>query len=529
MLPSMNRSRLTPVAVLLATFATIWFSGCGPSSPPPPPQVPANAQSAAAAAITQHLEYGGEFFAVVDIQGELSAWGDRYADLLHQLLAQIPGNSRPNLDYHALFDRLGLYGIAGGGLSSWRANGEVFHHNRAFLYVPGGRQGLLQVFGGAPVPFVAPSLAPIDSDVALESTIDLKSLTDLAFTYVRDIGGPAALQQALVAFKSPIVPAANVTWQWLAQHADTRMIFIARVDPANPIHVGTLSFPHIDFLLGLDGFADLFARIQPLLSAFSTIAEHDGVQTATVSIPLGDSFAGYTPELLADSKSARLYFASRPEFANVTVFGQGPRLTISSDFQASTAGLPTAGNGLSYISKNGLESLISAYSLSLSSLPAAARQSVSQTAFADFEHLPHGVGSTQVNLPDGILVQSIAPQSNKSILLIGPLLAVGLAGALAETYSSTLAVPVFDQVQVQSSTKAVTNNLRMLASAGQQYMLDQGKTQAAYQDVVGTSNEKYIRSITPVAGENYQDVVITQNTTQLSVTTAAGEAVIYNL
>ncbi len=80
-----------------------------------------------------------------------------------------------------------------------------------------------------------------------------------------------------------------------------------------------------------------------------------------------------------------------------------------------------------------------------------------------------------------------------------------------------------------AQAKAMTNNLRQLAAASQQYMLDKGVTQASYNDVVGTSTDSYIRSITPVAGENYQDMTINQSTTQITISTPDGRTVTYNL
>ncbi|MGA2052671.1 MAG: hypothetical protein ABSH19_05105, partial [Opitutales bacterium] len=418
--------------------------------------------------------------------------------------------------------QLGLYGIAGGGLSSWQAPGDVLHHNRAFLYVPDGRQGLLQVFGGDPVPFITPSLAPIDADLAGECTLNLKAIADLALGYVNTIGGPAQLDKVMAQLKQPVAPNTTVTWQWLIAHLDTRLAVIARVDPAHTIALPNgQSIPQVDFLVSLDGFADLFTQLQPLLAALGVVGEKNGVKTAVSAAPMPGPFASYQPELLADPKTNRLYLVSNPAFADVTVFAQGPRLALSNDFVAATDGLPTTGNGLSYISKKGFDTFIQVYDQSLAALPASSRQAVDQAAFGDLEHLPHGVASAQVNLPDGILALSIAPQSNKAVVLAGPILFTGLMSAMA--------IPAFDKVRVQSREKAVTNNLRQLASAGQQYMLDKGVTSASYSDLVGTQTDKYIRSITPVAGENYDDTVIYQTTTQISVSSPSIGTVTYNL
>ena len=85
------------------------------------------------------------------------------------------------------------------------------------------------------------------------------------------------------------------------------------------------------------------------------------------------------------------------------------------------------------------------------------------------------------------------------------------------------------QAEMQRQGKAIELNLRQLASAGQQYMLDKGVTEASYQDLVGTATDNYIRSIAPVAGENYESMTIYQTTTQVSITTPDGRVVQYNL
>jgi type IV pilus assembly protein PilA len=510
--------------LLLALIACVGLAGCSPKAseaPPPPPQVPPEGRSAVSAAVAAHLEYGGEFFAVFDIQGDLEQLGNQYATLIAAFARQYPGNPNPNLDYHPLFQQLGLYGIAGGGLSSWHAPGDVLHHNRAFLYVPDGRQGILQVFGGAPIPFITPSLAPADADLTAESTINLKALADLILGYINAVGGPDQLALAMARLKQPVAPNTTVTWLWLLQHLDTRVTLIARADPAQTLPLPNgLTIPQIDLLIGLDGFADLFTQLQPLLAVLGTVGEKNALKTATLGFPLPGAYANYQPELLADPKTGCLYLVSRPAFADATVFAQGPRLATSGDFLAATAGLPSTGNGFSYISKKGIDAAIKVYNQSLAQLPPSSRQAVDQV-YGYLAHLPHGIASAQVNLPDGILALSVAPQSNKAVLLAGPFVGIGLMSAMA--------IPAFNKVRLQSREKAVTNNLRQLASAGQQYMLDKGVTSASYSDLVGDGTNKYIRSITPVAGENYQDISIYQTTTQISVSSSGIGTVTYNL
>ena len=77
--------------------------------------------------------------------------------------------------------------------------------------------------------------------------------------------------------------------------------------------------------------------------------------------------------------------------------------------------------------------------------------------------------------------------------------------------------------------KTVVNNLRQLAAAGQQYILDRGVKQVGYSDLVGTQTDNYVRSISPADGEDYTHITINQSTSQISVTTKDFGEVIYNL
>ena len=112
----------------------------------------------------------------------------------------------------------------------------------------------------------------------------------------------------------------------------------------------------------------------------------------------------------------------------------------------------------------------------------------------------------------------------KGFTLVEIMIVVVIIGLLA-----AMAIPAFNKVRLQSRIKAVTNNLRQLASAGQQYMLDKGVTQAVYTDLVGTATDAYIRSISPVAGEDYSSITIGQTTTQISISNASFDTVTYNL
>ncbi|MDA0350403.1 MAG: VCBS repeat-containing protein [Verrucomicrobia bacterium] len=79
-------------------------------------------------------------------------------------------------------------------------------------------------------------------------------------------------------------------------------------------------------------------------------------------------------------------------------------------------------------------------------------------------------------------------------------------------------------IKRESERRAIINNLRQLASAADQYLLEHGVTEVAVEDLVG--GDKFIRELEPVAGESYQGFVISQGTA-LTVTDSSG--VVYQL
>jgi type IV pilus assembly protein PilA len=92
--------------------------------------------------------------------------------------------------------------------------------------------------------------------------------------------------------------------------------------------------------------------------------------------------------------------------------------------------------------------------------------------------------------------------SKKGFTLVEIMIVVVIIGLLA-----AMAIPAFKKVRDTSQTKAITNNLRQLASAADQYFLENGVTSIGSSLLVGT--DKFVKSVDLVAGETY-DATITQ-------------------
>jgi type IV pilus assembly protein PilA len=89
-------------------------------------------------------------------------------------------------------------------------------------------------------------------------------------------------------------------------------------------------------------------------------------------------------------------------------------------------------------------------------------------------------------------------RSSKGFTLVEIMIVVVIIGLLA-----AMAIPAFQKVRSASQDKAVTNNLRQLSAAGQQYFLESGNTTVNSVLLVGTYSSQYIKVLATVAGEAY--------------------------
>ncbi|WPJ94169.1 prepilin-type N-terminal cleavage/methylation domain-containing protein [Coraliomargarita algicola] len=85
-------------------------------------------------------------------------------------------------------------------------------------------------------------------------------------------------------------------------------------------------------------------------------------------------------------------------------------------------------------------------------------------------------------------------QSKKGFTLVEIMIVVVIIGLLA-----AMAIPAFQKVRTTSQEKAITNNLRQLASGAEQYFLEEGVTTVSSSSLVADGG--YVKAFSNVSGD----------------------------
>lgn len=475
--------------------------------------VAAPERSAHFAAVTDKLELGGTLFGYVDIDGDMLKLADALKSIATQVTETQPmAAAFVPKDFAPFFADLGLTDVKALGLSSVAAEGGGFR-NRVFFYAPEGRRGLLAGLGGSAGEFAVTKLAPADADLVYETELDAPAAYAAIRAVVARAAGEPMAEFVDAKLKKPEggVP---FTGMDLIASMKGRFSLVLRIDDTRSFSPAPgVTAPAFDLLLRQEGGGRRLLEVIEGLPDKGMVKREERAGGVIAFVPTeAVPFMEWAPELLIDGDAFTV--VTRPGF----LAKSGAALADDAKFQAALAGLGGKGNGLTYVGPRLTERLGRLAALN-PELPEEQRMAL-QRVLGMFPQNGTSLIAVRRNLADGVLFQSHWSSSHKQSLVFanpGVIVGTGLVAAMA--------IPAFQKVRASSQEKAVLNNLRQLHAASQQHFLETGKKSCTYADLVGPGRDKYIRRLEPVAGEDYTEMVFTDEQTSLSVELANGRVV----
>ncbi|WP_199226824.1 hypothetical protein [Opitutus sp. ER46] len=482
------------------------LSGCGkradapaaPAAAPAPKPVtlqvvPENERSQHFLAVQKHLEIGGTLYGYVDVDGDVQKVAKQAQQILTQI-AQVQPQVAPfaKQDLIALATTLGLTDVKAMGISSV-SDGTGYFRNRAFLYTPGERHGLLLGLGGKPGPFVHLGLAPADTAFYAEAELDLPVIYQTVKEIVAKVAGEPVGNQMETALKNAGQKAALSVLD-LIHGMKGHSAIVVRMNPDQQIQLpvpGGAALPSFALLVCVDNIAP---ALEPALAKSPAFKRTDVGTQHVYEMAQPSPVKELQPVIVVDGST--LFFATTRAFldecrALKTGLAQTP------EYQKAIAALGNEGNGVVYLHPRLFDGLRKIESLN-PNLPPQVKPMIANIV-AQIPKIDRPLVAVRTNLPDGILFRSYWNRSMKQELV-----AVAMYNPVSVGLVAAMAIPAFQKVRASSQDKAVLNNLRQLSSAADQYYLETGKTTATYDDLVGP--DKYVRQLHSVAGEDYRQL-----------------------
>ena len=415
-------------------------------------------------AVASHLHVGGTVFGYMDVDGDV----EKIADLIQDLLSKAPAGELPPhieiLDLKKVLADIGLDGVEAMGISSYK-NGELYH-NRGYLHVPAGRKGILKMLGGDAGPFVAASLAPEDADLVIEQTLNIAAAYEVVGKVITHFGGAEAYSEFRQELGQPTP--VGLSMADIFGKLDTRLTMFARVHPDKPLEIpdAPMEIPSFDFLVALDNVSWLYDKVtgtmkeeMPPEQVQQMFVKGDGFEKIALPPMPDPEMVLMQPVIYHDVASKRVLVASSQAFLDECLSGK-TKLGDGEGFKAATEGLPSEGNGLSYVSANLMKTARGMFDAAMKAggeqggMGAAevAIMSVFSGVLAGHEH---GQASVLVNEPNGIFSSSNATSSVKEGALMSGLsfMATGLMSFQNARYDAPMIHESFETEDAEGSIR----------------------------------------------------------------------------
>ncbi|MES2466607.1 MAG: hypothetical protein V4675_04845 [Verrucomicrobiota bacterium] len=491
------------------------------------------------AAVARHLDPGGVFYTILDLDGDLARFAGVSDALMGLARTELGAAIPPGLSAKGILEGLGLDRVKAVGMSSKKAQDHLFQ-NRAMIYMPEGRSGLAKLFGGAAAPLQSPRLAPAGSDLVLETELTLSALLEITESVLRSTGDPQILNQYKGLLGFP-VPGLEMTAGDFIGKLNTRLMVAGRLEAGKTFTLpgSTTVVPAFRLVVSFDQLDFLFP---PLM-------EYAG-QSGRAAVEKGEGFERIVPSpnppggasdfqflIHHDLNSKRILIATHPDALKEFLESQTP-LADSEAFRKATAGLPMEGNEFSYVTPAVFKAFDHLLRSALSEAPTPYTGSI-RTVMEELGKLSpwpaQPIASVRANLPEGMVFQSTSPHSFKSLIPAAATLPVAILsaasfGAYSKTLEKTRTGPAKpptpaaeDEASPDEAVESIRNNLQQIAFAAQSYFVDRPEaTEVSYDQLI---EAELLFRLEAVDGESYKGLKLKKTGGTLSAKRSGGDAV----
>lgn len=493
------------------------------------------------AAVAKHLELGGLYFSYTDVDGDLAALAKLGDRLMNVARKSSPGFPK-ELSVPKIIDALGFTSVKAVGMST-RSIGRDLYHNRALLYMPDGPRGLMKLPGGKPSPLQIPSWAPADTGAALQFELRLSTLLETAEAVIKASGQDQVLGPYRLALAMP-VPGLNMSAGELIGKLDTRVMVVARMDESKRISVPGAPFeiPGLQVMLALD---DVDFLMGPILAGLenddkAVVEKSDTATLIRLNSTLPGELAWFKPGIYHHKKAKRIILTSHLDMAKEA--GQGSTLSGNEAFKKAMTGLPSDGNGMTYVTPEFAKAFSGWYKEVLSETMGAtgvsgAQEEIIKLLWEVFGAAPEtALASVYACVPDGMLFTSNTNTTHKWTIMQAALVPVVLSAAAGGAYQASIARGRLAQAESEQAPKAriaeeapeapdkaVKNNLQQIWFAAHTWFIDHpGDKEVTYETLV---KNELVFELAPVSGESYKGLILKRTGGELSVKLKGGGSI----
>lgn len=325
-----------------------------PETAPAAPQMavtyaPEGGRWDAASGMLRHLEFGGRSFSY-ESHGSTNSMIGSILKVVDQILEDgAPPAER--IRFSPAWEKLGWSRVIGSG-SSCRKLGKFWHH-RGILFAPGEKPAFFPIFGAEAKPWLAPTVAPEDSDMVLEFALDvphaMKMIGELAGAI-----GPKALQvweEQLGTLKG------DPMGEPLLDACKGHFSIFLRLDPTQPVKLPEPigKFPGVRGGLVVESpeFAAFAAKMLKEDGAPPSEERADGSILVGQPAPAGQDATmpgpGFNPCGVVNTKQGLVLVADSMDTL-ASMEAKDKKLAASKEFTEASNNLPGEGNAMLFIS-----------------------------------------------------------------------------------------------------------------------------------------------------------------------------------